>query len=110
MLPEGHPAYPRIHAPLVQRRTSWFAQRLGRRVPTRNPPGIRAWSDDAVGPGHLLEVDVLLGDRSLVSTVVEVAWCDEQPRGAPARFDVGLRFVVARRMDLERLETVLDAG
>ncbi len=110
MLPAGHPAYPRVHAPLVQRRTSRFAQRLSRRGQGKHPAGIRAWSDDAVGPGHLLEVDVLLGDHSLVSTVVEVEWCDEQPRGAPARFDVGLRFVVARRMDLERLEPVLAAG
>ncbi len=107
MHPAGHPDYPRIRAPLVQRRTSRFAQRLAGKGPDTDPAGIRTWSDDAVRPGHLLEVDVLLGDRSLVSTVVEVEWCDEQPRGAPARFDVGLRFVVARRMDLERLEPVL---
>ena len=101
-------AYRRLQAPALRRPTNRFAQGLGREPAPGPAGGIRTWSDDALYPGRLFEVDVVLGDRTLVTTVMEVAWCDEQPRGAPARFDVGLRFVVARRMDLERLEPVLD--
>ncbi len=102
------PAYPRLRAPCIQRPTTWFAQGLVAREAPPAGRGIRTWSDDALYPGRLLEVDVVLGDRSLVSTVVEVEWCEEQPRGAAARYDIGLKFVVAHRMDLERLGPVLD--
>jgi hypothetical protein len=69
--------------------------------------GIRSYSDEVVKAGRLLEMDVFLADGAPVTALVEVEWCDPLPPGAPARFDVGMRWVQVARSDLERLGPVL---
>jgi hypothetical protein len=71
--------------------------------------GIRSYSDEKVRPGRLLEMDVFLPAGGAVTTVVEVEWCDPLPKGGPARFDVGMRWVQIARSDLASLEPVLGA-
>jgi hypothetical protein len=52
-------------------------------------------------------MDVFLPDGGTVSALVEVEWCDPLPRGVPARFDVGMRFVQIAPSERVRLESVL---
>jgi hypothetical protein len=106
MVPQ-RPPYRRVQAPSVHRPTSWFSQGLPRE--SREPAlgGIRSYSDEVVKAGRLLEMDVFLANGAPVTALVEVEWCDPLPPGAPARFDVGMRWVQVARSDLERLGPVL---
>jgi hypothetical protein len=101
------PPYRRVQAPIVHRPTSWFAQGLPRESREPGLGGIRSYSDEPVKAGRLLEMDVFLADGATVTALVEVEWCDPLPPGAPARFEVGMRWVHVARSDLERLGPVL---
>jgi hypothetical protein len=101
------PTYRRVLAPIYHRPTSWFAQGLPRKSATPALGGLRSYSDDALKPGRLLEMDVFLPDGVTVTALVEVEWCDPLPREEPARYDVGMRVVQMDRAARERLEAVL---
>jgi hypothetical protein len=101
------PPYRRVQAPIYHRPTSWFAQGLPRRIAEAALGGVRSYSDDAVKPGRLLEMDVFLPDGGMVTALVEVEWCDPLPRGVPARFDVGMKLVQIAPADRASLDMVL---
>ena len=101
------PTYRRVLAPIYHRPTSWFTQGLPRKSAEPALGGLRSYSDDALKPGRLLEMDVFLPDGVTATALVEVEWCDPLPRGVPARFDVGMRFVQIARSERVRLESVL---
>jgi hypothetical protein len=71
---------------------------------------VRSYSDEKVKPGRLLEMDVFLPTGAAVTGLVEVEWCDPIPRGGPAVFDVGMRWVQIALGDLELVEPVLSAA
>jgi len=106
-MPLQRPSYRRLQAPIYHRPTSWFAQGLPRRSAESALGGVRSYSDDAVKPGRLLEMDVCLPDGGTVTALVEVEWCDPLPRQEPARFDVGLKLVQIAPGDRVRLDSVL---
>jgi hypothetical protein len=105
MLPQ-RPPYRRVQAPVYHRPTSWFAHGLPRES-SELLGGIRSYSDDRLKPGRLLEMDVFLPNDGMVTALVEVEWCDPLPHGAPAAFEVGMRWVVISRGDLALLDPVL---
>ncbi len=71
--------------------------------------GIRLYADDAAAPGDRLELELFLpGDVEIVCRV-EVVWVEKLPEGAPALYDVGMRFVEISDQDRERLGSVLRA-
>jgi hypothetical protein len=107
-MPLQHPPYRRVQAPIYHRPTSWFAQGLPRESAEPALGGVRSYSDDAVKPGRLLEMDVFRPDGGTVTALVEVEWCDPLPRGVPARFDVGMKLVQIAPDDKVRLASVLD--
>jgi hypothetical protein len=106
MMPLQRPAYRLVQAPIYHRPTSWFAQGLPRRSAEPALGGVRSYSDDAVKPGRLLEMDVFLPDGETVTALVEVEWCDPLPHGVPARFDVGMKLVQIAPGDRVRLDSV----
>ena len=65
--------------------------------------GMRVYSDDQFELGTRLEIDLLDADGDdFVTCLTEVVWVRPLEEGAPAPFDVGLRFLEipdrARRM------------
>lgn len=106
-MPRQRPSYRRVQAPIYHRPTSWFAQGLPRRSAGAPQDGVRSYSDDALKPGRLLEMDVYLPDGGLFTALVLVEWCDPLPRGVPARFDVGMKLVQIAPADKVRLDSVL---
>jgi hypothetical protein len=55
--------------------------------------GIRIYSDDPLSTGELLKMEFFLPDVDPVTYTAEVVWTEALPAGAPARYDVGLKFV-----------------
>lgn len=99
-------AFPRLNAPLFFRARGlpFFHERPPRDV---SLGGVRVYSDEPMRVGTQLDVELALPDGTLVSAGVEVAFVDTLEPGAPARYDVGLRFIELRHEDRPRLERVL---
>jgi hypothetical protein len=69
--------------------------------------GMRVFSDERFRVGGRLDLDVLLPDGTSVRCWAEVVWLVELDAGAPANFDVGLRFTDMAPADIQRLAAVL---
>ena len=98
-------AYPRLQAPV------YFtpAGRLpGRTHPVPELGGICIFADEPPEEGVPLHIEVFLFDGTSVVCRVEVAWADALGEGAPARYDVGLRFTAIQPNDRQRLSAVLE--
>jgi hypothetical protein len=72
--------------------------------------GVRVYADEAPATGDRLELELFLPDESALICTVEVVWIEPLPDGAPARFDIGARFVKLTAEDQSRLATVLQPG
>ncbi len=70
--------------------------------------GMRIYSDGVIKKGTKLELELFLPDASSVTCKVEVVWIDALPVGAPAKHDVGLKFIEIRTEDKAKLASVLD--
>jgi len=70
--------------------------------------GARIYSDDEMKKGARLEVELFLPDGTSVTCRVEVVWIEALAPGAPARFDVGLKFTDISAQDRERLSSILE--
>lgn len=55
--------------------------------------GLRIFSDEDRKVGELLKLEFFLPDVPPVTYTAEVVWVEPQEEGAPARFDVGLKFI-----------------
>jgi hypothetical protein len=71
--------------------------------------GLRAYSDDAQAPGTRVELELFLPAGAPVTVVAEVAWVQALPPGGPARFDVGMRFLLVPPADLDRIRAAIGA-
>jgi hypothetical protein len=70
--------------------------------------GIRIYSDDQLRVGELLKMEFFLPDTPPVTYTAEVVWVEPlKAAGAPARFDVGLKFIQLEPDALELLLRVL---
>lgn len=69
--------------------------------------GLRLFSDEAPAAGDRLELELYLPDSTEVICTVEVVWVEDLPDGAPARFDVGVKFVEVSDETRRKLESVL---
>lgn len=99
--------YPRLAAPILMRPVSPLAYAARRRVSDVSAGGLRTYSDEETRPGTRLELELLFPNEGSVTVLAEVVWVKSLPRDAPARFDVGIRFVDARPEDLSRIERFL---
>jgi hypothetical protein len=55
--------------------------------------GIRIYRNEKVRVGELLKMEFFVPDSPPVACTGQVVWVDTLPRGGPARYDVGLKFV-----------------
>lgn len=69
--------------------------------------GVRIFSDDAMRVGELLKMEFFLADVPPVTYTAEVVWIEPLEAGAPARFDVGLKFIQLEPEALSLLARVL---
>jgi hypothetical protein len=69
--------------------------------------GVRIYSDDPLRIGELLKMEFFLPDVQPVTYTAEVVWIEPLPNGAPARFDVGLKFIQLEPAALQLLMKVL---
>ena len=69
--------------------------------------GMRVYSDEDYPIGSRLDLDVLITDQEPVRCWATVVWRAELGVGAPAKFDVGLKFTDLAPSDLQRLAGVL---
>lgn len=69
--------------------------------------GIRIYSDDPLKVGELLKMEFFLPDTPPVTYTAEVVWVEALEKGAPARFDVGLKFIQLEPAALALLMRVL---
>jgi hypothetical protein len=100
--------YPRLQAPVYFSPVG-FPWPGRRRRPAADPlGGIRVFTDEAPDEGARLHVEIFLVDGTSVVCRVEVAWVDALGGGAPARFDVGLKFTAIEPRDRERLSPALE--
>lgn len=68
---------------------------------------MRIFSDDGYPVGSRLDLEVLLPGGGMVRCWAEVVWTVELAAGAPARFDVGLRFTDMAPTDIQLLAAAL---
>ena len=100
--------YPRLEAPVLCRPAGLLLRLLQpRQAIDISLGGMRIFSDDPVKLGSLLELDLFLPDQTTVTAKAEVVWVEELPPGAPALYDVGLRFTELAEGDKARLAQVL---
>ena len=71
--------------------------------------GLRCYSDEPHSPGKRMEIELAFPEGGSAVALVEVVWDEALPEGAPARHDVGLRFVDATPEDRERIAALLTA-
>lgn len=55
--------------------------------------GVRIYSDEAMTVGDLLKMEFFLPDVDPVTYTAEVVWIETLPADAPAKYDVGLKFI-----------------
>ncbi len=106
---EGHERrrYRRIRAPLYCRPAGMqFLARQHQAVDV-SLGGVRIYSDDPLKVGELLKLEFFLPDQKPVTYTAEVVWIEPLPTGAPARFDVGLKFLHLEPAALSMLVSVL---
>lgn len=99
--------YRRLQVPILVRPVGALAHRVKQKVNDVSLGGLRAYSDDEHKPGARHELELLFPDGTSATVLAEVVWVTPLAEGAPARFDVGLRFVDARPDDLRRIAQLL---
>jgi len=68
--------------------------------------GVRIYSDQSFRPGERLTLELMTAD-ALTTFTAEVVWIEELPAGAPATYDVGLRFHDVDPSQAATLEKIL---
>ena len=69
--------------------------------------GMRVYSDEPHRPGSRLDMELLLPDGQVLTLTSEVVWLDTLGPEAPARYDVGLRYLDVPPEALQQLRSVL---
>ena len=98
----------RIAAPISVRPVSFLARAISRRVNDASLGGLRAYSDEPRRAGERLELDLSFGGGAAATVLAEVVWVERLQDGAPARYDVGMRFIDVSSADQERIARVLE--
>ena len=101
--------FPRLKAPVLCRPAGFLLRLLQpRQAIDISLGGVRIYSDDPVKVGSRLELDLFLPGDANATCKAEVVWVEELAPGAPALYDVGLRFTEIAEADKARLAQVLE--
>ena len=98
--------FPRLKAPVFCRPAGLRFHNTGETLDI-SLGGARVYSDDETAPGTPLELELVFSDNSSIVCRAEVVWIERLPDGAPARFDIGLRFTELPADAAGRLAQVL---
>ena len=69
--------------------------------------GVRIYSDEEMHVGSLLKMEFFLPDVEPVTYTAEVVWIEALAADAPAKYDVGLKFIQLEPGALQLLLQVL---
>jgi hypothetical protein len=100
----------RVEAQVTVRPVSLLAHAVPRRVNDVSLGGLRCFSDDHHRKGERLELELLFPDGRSAVVLAEVVWTDSLPAGAPARFDVGMRYIDCSAESLALIRQVVEGG
>ncbi|MFT3915008.1 MAG: PilZ domain-containing protein [Anaeromyxobacteraceae bacterium] len=97
--------YRRVRAPILVRPAGRVASgKLLRPVGDIGRGGVRAYADEDQPVGTRVEIELLFPGGAPAHVVAEVAWVQRLPPGAPARFEVGMRFLQIHADDVARID------
>lgn len=99
--------YKRLHAPVLCRPLGAALVKSEQQVQDISMGGVRVYTDDRHQVGEHLELELFLPEGEAVTLDTQVMWVDALGADAPAKFEIGLRFVDLPEIDRERLEAVL---
>ncbi len=71
--------------------------------------GLRIYSDESYKVDSKLELDLLLPDSHSVKCLARVVWVKQLDGGAPAKYDIGLKFLQVPEHARVKLSSVLEA-
>ena len=105
-MPDDRRKFPRLQAPVFSRPTGkpFFGRRRALDV---SSGGMRIYADEVYTVGDRLELDLFLPDHTELTCRVEVVWVEALAADAPARFDIGVKFVEPSEVDRQRLSAAL---
>ena len=103
----GRRQFRRVPADIQVRPVSLLARAISRRVNDASLGGLRAYADRPFPVGARFELELLFREGGQALVLAEVVWMQALARDAPARFDVGLRYVDASDLDLARIRRAL---
>jgi c-di-GMP-binding flagellar brake protein YcgR len=98
--------YPRLNAPIFYRAAPLFSSRK----PAMNISlgGIRVYSDEELNIGKSLELELFLPDNTSMVCTARAVWQKPLPKGAVAKYEIGLEFLEIPPNVLQRLAKVLE--
>jgi c-di-GMP-binding flagellar brake protein YcgR len=99
--------YRRIQAPVYCRPAGVSLLARHREAVDISLGGVRVYSDDAYRIGRLVKMEFFIDGGPAVTYTAQVVWIEELPADAPARYDVGLKFVDLSPAALEFLTGLL---
>ena len=100
--------FKRLHAPVLCRPLGAALVSQGEReVQDISMGGVRVFTDDLHKIGEHLELELFLPEGEALTLDTQVMWVDTLAADAPAKFEIGLRFIDVSAADAQRLEAVL---
>ncbi len=97
----------RLQAMILVRPASLLQRAKARRVKDISAGGLRAYSDEEHRVGAHVELELFFPDGGSETFAAEVVWVTPLEPGAPARFDIGLRFVGTASDEVQRIFELL---
>ncbi|HVO20682.1 MAG TPA: PilZ domain-containing protein [Anaeromyxobacter sp.] len=98
----------RVRVPILVRPAGPLTRVAPRQVGDISLGGMRAYSDEKEALGTRLELELFLPAGASVTCLAEIVWIEPLAEGAPARFEMGLRFVQVEPEELNRIAAVLE--
>lgn len=98
--------YRRIQAPVYCRPAGLLAG-TGREPVDISMGGVRVFSDDKYRVGQYVKLEFFADGVEPFTYTAEVVWIETLPKGEPAKYDVGLKFVDLAPGALETLAKLL---
>jgi hypothetical protein len=105
--PEERRSYNRVQAHVTVRPVSILARAVPRRVNDVSLGGLRCYSDDRYSPGKRLELELFFEQGRSAIILAEVVWVEELSTDAPARYDVGMRYLDCNAESLALLQAAM---
>lgn len=99
--------FPRAAAPVLYRSAGLSLRKRGQQVTNLSLGGMRVYTDDALAPGCRLDLSLFLPGGEEIRCSGQVVWVTALDAGAPAAFDVGIRFTDLAPEDTPRLASLL---